>query len=139
MKLYASELMELARKEPEKYDGKRYKVLGLYCIGPESQFYGEVIVDSEGKLQGKGHDNWAYINSNTKLEEIPPEPKPVPFMEAVKAYSEGKTVDCKVGNCRYVYQKCEGDTPYKAMHEKNDESSGVSAKEILEGTWHICE
>lgn len=131
MKLYASELMELARKEPEKYEGKRYKVLGLCCIGPERQCYGEVIVDSEGRLQGKGYDNWAYINSNTKLEEIKPQPQPVPFMEAVKAMKQGKFACCS----------CDGETKvYGGLSFTT--SSGyeaVTTNEILYGVWTIKE
>ena len=136
--MFASKLMELARKEPEKYEGKRYRVLGLCCIGPERQHYSTVIVDSEGKLQGKGYDNWAYINSNTKLEEIPPEPEPVDFMEAVEAYERGEVVECALEGCKYVYQKSVTDVKYAPMHEQNDEDGYVSLREILHGKWYIC-
>ena len=130
-KMYASELMELARKEPEKYEGKRYRVLGLCCIGPERQHYSTVIVDSEGKLQGKGYDNWAYINSNTTVEEIPPEPKPVTFMEAAEANENGKTVECKIYGCFNVYR------PHMTAGMIDQSGRAVSANEILHGKWYI--
>lgn len=128
-KMYASELMELARKEPEKYEGKRYRVLGLCCIGPERQHYSTVIVDSEGKLQGKGYDNWAYINSNTKLEEIP---QSVPFAEAAAANEAGNTVECVESGYTHTYAN-----GFDGLVDEH--GNAVTVREILHGEWFIKE
>ena len=90
--MYASELMEWARKNPKEYAGKRYKVVNTCVFEP---LY-DVKVNTFGNLVcGEGED-MVYINTHTQLEEIPPKPKPVTFMEAVnsgknvKPYGDGE-------------------------------------------------
>lgn len=80
----AYELMKLAAENPEKYEGKRYKVCGIYCIDHRGNKYAEAIFHN-GILEGEGCNNWLFVNSNTILEEIPPEPKPVSFREATQS------------------------------------------------------
>jgi hypothetical protein len=85
--IYASELMEAARKEPEKYEGKRYKVTDT-LIDRHSKEYETAIVRS-GTLRVKGDNElFAHVNSVTRLEEIPPEPKPVTASEAMAAMDD---------------------------------------------------
>jgi len=61
-------------------------------------------------------------------------PQPVPFLEAVKAYSEGKTVECKSkGFGTRVYEPGVNH-PY-AMIDQSD--TAVTAHEILHGEWLI--
>lgn len=78
----------------------------------------------------------AYVNSLTELEEIPPEPKPVPFMEAVKAYSEGKTVKCSMGNHTYTPHVVSGESSSAFSDECH---LAPSAQEILHGKWYIID
>jgi hypothetical protein len=67
---------------------------------------------------------------------IPPEPQPIPFLDAVKAYAEGKTVECEhkeFGKRSYTRQN------KICQHFKDDCDQSVTAQEILEGKWTIKE
>jgi hypothetical protein len=76
------------------------------------------------------------VNFTRKMEgllltsdwKIIPEPKPVPFMDAVKAYSEGKTIRCEWGGDVYRY------TGDRMIDHRAD---AVCPDEILHGTWTI--
>jgi hypothetical protein len=64
--------------------------------------------------------------------------QPIPFMEAVKAYSEGKTIYCMVGSepkTKYTYNPNMGSCfkPMKAL--ENNEAIG--ALEMLKGIWYV--
>ena len=87
--MYASELMELARKEPKKYEGKRYKVIDKRNTAYSMRTYDGVEHDElfikNGKAVYEGGCYTmctAFIASDTQLEEIP---QPVTFMEAVNS------------------------------------------------------
>jgi hypothetical protein len=147
-RMFGYELMALAAKEPGKYEGKRYKVTACradhwgkpYGIVEVCRDFNAVnsmtLVGVDGD---KRTAELVSITTRTELEEIP---QPVPFLDAVKAYAEGKTVECTVGNSKYVY------SPNGFNH---DESLGyffkpdkypdmpISTKEILEGIWKIKE
>lgn len=129
-KLYASELMELARKEPQKYEGKRYKVVdGAYdCDGHAVT---ELYVGTDGDFRNKLDGYRVFVGYDTELEEIP---QPVSFKEAVKAYSEGKTVECRQDNVATIYSKGH---PNKLM--KDDDGDPLCPNEILHGEWFIKE
>ena len=79
MKAY--DVMKLAAENPQKYEGKRYKVRDT-LIDRHGREY-ETAIFKSGDLRVCG-DNllFAHVNSKTELEEIP---QPVPFLEAVKA------------------------------------------------------
>lgn len=127
--IYASELMELARKNPQEYEGKRYTVAegsAMYNCATAGKRYTECKIIS-GDLYA--NDLPMMIFSDTILEEILPEPKPVPFMEAVKAYSEGKIIRCKLDECESTYQS----------NKPNDTFCQIESLEILNGTWHILD
>ena len=96
--MYASELMELARKEPEKYEGKRYKVLSVndalgapirdfegYIVERVKVFNGALLID-----ESSASNCTAFIDNRAELEEIP---QPVPFMEAVNSRKKFKYFD----------------------------------------------
>jgi hypothetical protein len=55
------------------------------------------------------------------------EPQPVPFMEAVKAYSEGKTIECEYNGSTSAYE----------TDKINDTFCKLESLEVLEGTWYI--
>jgi hypothetical protein len=137
-KMFASELMELARKEPEKYEGKRYKAIDA-LIDRYGEVYETAIV-KDGTLRGDGDGIlFAHINSYTQLEEIKPEPLPIPFLEAVKAYSEGKTAECECDKCKQLASK-RTYVPSEIGSEMKDQSGyAVTADEILHGIWFIKE
>ena len=60
-------------------------------------------------------------------------PQPASFMEAVKAYSEGKTIQSKQVCFTRIYN------PSGAGWMIDQNGSGPSSSEILHGTWYICE
>jgi predicted lipoprotein with Yx(FWY)xxD motif len=61
--------------------------------------------------------------------------QPIPFLEAVQAYAEGKTirVECEDGNRQY---KPLGMGGYMMM---DDRHQALTSLEILKGKWYICE
>jgi hypothetical protein len=145
MRIKGYDLMKAAAENPQQYEGKKYKVVGGACIGPSREMFWEVVVDANGRINGKNYENWAYFTDTCILEEIPPEPKPVSFMEAVKAYSEGKTIKCKLSRA------ITGDEEivYNPSHHKSGLGYGywiedsltrnISTEAILHGTWYIEE
>jgi hypothetical protein len=96
--IYASELMELARKEPQKYEGKRYKVRDT-LIDRHGKEYETAIFKSGNLRTYGGNMLFAHANSMTQLEEIP---QPIPFDEAVKAAIDGKKPAITLGGSRYT-------------------------------------
>jgi hypothetical protein len=90
-------------------------------------FYGEPVVND---LLLKAKDNAEYIfirSSQVKL--VKPEPKPVPFLEAVKAYSKGKAIRCKRNGGYKEYSPC---------GLKNSAIS-LLTEDVFEATWYIVE
>lgn len=134
--MYASELMEAARKDPEKYEGKRYKA-ECALIDYKGNSYDTCQFNKDGKLCAPSNTcDWAYINGNTTLEEIPPKPKPVTFMEAVKAYDEGKTIECKSSEFKKRTYQPGQYYPHEMLDKYAD---SITAKEIINGEWFIKE
>ena len=89
-------------------------------------------------------DNKVLINSKDGLKidclndfiintKFIPIQKPVPFMEAVKAFSEGKVIECELNTEKFVYG-------YKYKKQLIDSNKlAVSINEILNGKWYIKE
>ena len=87
MSIKACELMVEAQKNPEKYEGKKYKIVDGIVHDYDGEELGKLFI-FDGNLckeLDKRHC-YAYISSSAELEEIKPEPKPVSFMEAAKSY-----------------------------------------------------
>jgi len=70
-----------------------------------------------------------YIRNYTKIYPIIPQP--VSFMEAVEAYSEGKTVECKHDGQMHNYKISRG----FGMTDEN--ADAINHDEILRGEWYI--
>jgi len=145
MKYKAYDLMKAAAENPKECEGRRYKVLS-YAVDSNGRKITELKINEEGEFVS--NDGWqVYIKNDTILEEIPPEPepKPVPFMEAVKAYSEGKTIRCEVvpsvTNQVYEYEPFGNGIELHGYKLATYKGSGtpVTTKEILEGKWFIEE
>lgn len=127
MKAY--ELMALAEKEPTKYAGRTYKIVHGCAIRAtserETHCFNGIMVDGNGELigvtDGKVTIYLAYVSSGVEVEEIPQD---VPFMEAVKAYSEGRTIFVERDGKKRTYE----DSCYCGFFEAND---------ILYGKWYI--
>lgn len=62
-------------------------------------------------------------------------PQLVSFMDAVKAYSEGKTVESKQSCYTRTYN------PHITLNSwmRDQNGNGLSCSEILQSTWYICE
>ena len=89
IEVYASELAELARKEPGKYKDKKYRAIeGRLITMDGTRIIDEFIVSDDGCLAfGKLR---LYFANNTQVEEIK---QPVIFMEAVNSGKKLKHSD----------------------------------------------
>jgi hypothetical protein len=68
--------------------------------------------------------------------------QPVSFLEAVKAYAEGKTISCNIGKRTYVYRPNEKAKVFNSMGgyllvDVYNENEAISTEEILKGEWFI--
>jgi hypothetical protein len=60
--------------------------------------------------------------------------QPIPFMEAVKAYSEGKTIRCELDGMRTQTYVWGTDSGFKNIRNNY---GAVAAEEILNGKWYV--
>ena len=124
--MFASELMELARKNPKEYEGKKYKVASGIAVDGFGKCYKEFGINRDGCFST---DNlMIFTNSDTKLEEIS---QPVPFMEAVKVKcnKDGTRIICNHKGITKEYAGIAFTTINK--------SEPVTFDEILHGEWFI--
>jgi hypothetical protein len=126
MKAY--ELMKLVKENPQKYDGKQFKVTKSVVVDMNGQSYKEFKINKHGEFTTGVYR--LFINDIAEVEEIK---QPIPFLEAVQAYAEGKTIRCesKEWGTR-IYQNKE---THKML--KDDENMAIDVEEILEGVWYI--
>jgi len=126
MKKYKTwEVIKMLAENPEL----RFKC-DRYIIGSNS--YGSIVHVKNGACLDAGVfvvlD--ASITSQTGWELIQ---QPIPFLEAVKAYSEGKTVYSE-GTFRYVYEP-----NTKGDYFVDNDGDAPSVDEILKNKWYIGE
>jgi len=124
--MFASELMELARKNPKEYEGKKYNVItGIIrdCAGNML----DKIVIHDGVAMNIDHTHVAYICSYTTLEPLP---QPVSFMEAANS---GKRI--KPDNSSQNYESL--DFWLSAMGDSSCISIWANKRNYLNGGWLI--
>jgi hypothetical protein len=98
---------------------------------------GYILTHFSGKLEGfEGN-----VQIDTEWELIQ---QSIPFMEAVKAYSEGKPVDCEI--CGKVWHYNPNSIPkdsslgyHLVVTNKCGTSPSITTEEILRGKWTIAE
>lgn len=141
----AYDLMKLAAENPQEYKGRKYRVISSYACGNMGEQTHTICIDANGEFGTNDFAGNVYVSRYTELEEIKPEPQPVPFMDAVKAYSEGKKIRCEVvpSATNQVYEY-EPDGNEIGLHGYKLATcmgmcTPVTTKEILEGKWYICE
>lgn len=64
--------------------------------------------------------------------------EPVSFMDAVKAFDEGKTIKCKYSNEEFIYSESISGL-LETQSDILNEFLAVGSKEILYGKWFIEE
>ncbi len=99
--MYATELAELARKEPGKYGGKRYKTDGKiysYANGRDSLMTSEILI-RYGDLWDAERGTRVFMRGDATITEIEPKPKFVSFMEAVNS---GKDIRTHPSYCDFM-------------------------------------
>ncbi len=128
--MFASELMEAIRKEPEKYEGKRYEIPRGNCITGAGKPLNAVKVHNGKLLVDNDSGNYAFASSYCELEEIK---QPVTWQEAIAAWVNGKA----------IYVCLEHGTKYSYAAENNKLSTShggiplITKQEIKSGTWYI--
>lgn len=127
MKAY--ELMKLTKENPEKYKGKKYRCTNGAIINFMGNEHNEFCINEYGEFVDNDNIKRMYITDTTEVEEIQ---QPVSFMEAIKAYAEGKVIICTLNSRANIY-KPKGKHGYLIDHC----GGGLTAAEILEGTWYI--
>lgn len=124
----AYKLMALAAENPQEYEGRKYKVIDGLAVSVYGKGINEFII-RQGVFDGCG--GHLYISITTELEEIPPEPKPVPVLEAIEAFEKGKVIACTESGFTHKYKNGSWDGM------KDETGEPVTAREILRGTWTI--
>jgi hypothetical protein len=141
----AYELMAMVAKEPERYKDKIYKVINGFAVWAvpncEPIYFEKVYIKGRGLcgVDESGYKTGSMVSvyDDTEVMEIA---QPVPFMEAVKAYKDGKTISCKIQDAQLTYarnqdrERCH--YGYKLI---NTLDYAVNTDEILEGIWTIEE
>jgi hypothetical protein len=138
--IYASDLMSEARKNPEKYKGKRYRVIDAKAMWFGDFFNVVEVVKDEftttativGVKDGETTSKVVSFNSRARLEEIKPEPKPVPYREALEAHFKKHTIKCILNGKEHIYE-------YHYGRLKDDKGNAITSNQIINGVWYIVD
>ena len=132
----AFDLMKAAYENPEKYEGKKYKVVRGSSLGDSDENIYECIV-RDGRICKHNAHSILPIFADTQLKEIEPEPKPVSFMEAVNSGKRFKPESWHPGLSRYK----DDDNEYRDLYDNlmMFEGRQMLNKEIINGLWLIEE
>lgn len=110
-------------------DGKR---LTFKC-----RMYGSIILRDEG-IEFKFAGGHLPLGSAIIKQEWELIQEPVPFMEAVKAYSEGKTIRCEANGSEYIFNgKCHRSKIGQGAWFRSERDTILSTEMILNGTWYV--
>jgi hypothetical protein len=101
-------------------DGKKYRINDFDALLPDAVIKGETCCWHGIKLD----DEWELIQ------------QPIPFMEAVKAYSEGKTIRCE-RKSDFVSFKISGKGKSILEMLELDCGATLSCADVLEGKWYV--
>jgi hypothetical protein len=136
---------------------KKYKTseaISMLAEKPElrfkSQLGNEIYVDKCGNIRWQETEttrgdiadlHHLFMKNTWELVQ-----QPVSFMEAVKAYSEGKTIRCEFigyNGKKYtaIYDDKKENSKYNQLVDNNSDivSDPVCCEEILNGTWYVEE
>lgn len=123
----------------EKLKGKRFRILHDF---DEEFLKGEIAVVVEYfNFYGLGAEKFSRIRLTdlTGFEEWELIQESVPFLEAVKAYSKGKTIRCTLpGDSIELIFKEHSECGYGGWFS-SDGDVPVSTRHILDGKWYIEE
>jgi hypothetical protein len=126
MKYKTSEAIAMLEKNPSL----RFKNYDDILYASE---YGYIMFERKGYSKacpaGRFEGN---VNLNTKWELIQ---QPVSFMEAVKAYSEGKTIRCERHGARFKFNPF--GVPSYLSSFVTEGGASLSCIDVLEGTWYV--
>jgi hypothetical protein len=130
MRINACDMMLESRKNSDKFRSKKYKVVSGAVITFTNKSVKTVKVANGELFSDEAKSLILYISNNTELEEVE---TAVPFLEAVKAYSKGKTIRCEIGEEARVYD-------YKVGYGMtNIDHYAITVGEILNGKWYVEE
>lgn len=129
---------------------KKYKtseVIAMLEKNPKLKFKavkhnkGEFIEVVDNRVCWGGDWNYPiYILVNAEQEEWELIQQPISFMEAVKAYSEGKTIKCEANGCKYIFNaKRHRSVTGQGIWLRSDTDVIPSTEMILNGTWYVEE
>lgn len=86
--MFASELMEEVRENPDKYEKQVFEVTDGYALTSTGKSVPHIII-SAGTAREGHTGNIAYFSTDTQVKEIK---QPVTWQEAIQAWIDGKTI-----------------------------------------------
>jgi hypothetical protein len=146
MKYKTSEAIAMLEKNPRAkltttLGGNKYELL---VDGKNNNYFVFNVYTKNGeKISSSiGGGGFNYnIPTDLKWELIQ---QPVDFLTAVKAYSEGKTIRCEIGNNEPSFYSREvaisvltGKKIYGSTCLIDNHGGTITTEEILEGTWYV--
>ena len=124
---------ELNIIEITKYKNFEFKM--IYKDGSKRKY--NVYIDSNSNLFDTLDGNLLCTTEAVLTAKFIPASKPVSFMEAIKAYSEGKTIKCYYEETTGVKQRSIYEHGKMDEGIKDETRCSISPAEILRGTWYI--